>query len=159
MSEPSSTTKSSAYVVYVYVDYRKETGARLMRSYTNRKKAIAFAESLSTKYVKEPKAKKQKTESIMATNTGGSIVEESEGKKEDNGTGVEVVEEQDEENEYDDEEEDWIGEDPEYVSMIGTEFDARLKLPKNKLVDYGVSLTDVSALWYVRIAVDKVDQW
>ena len=46
-------TKKYAYVVYVYVDYRKETGARLMRSYSSREAAIEFAESLSTKYNKK----------------------------------------------------------------------------------------------------------
>ncbi len=57
LSAASTTeTVKTSYVVYLYVDYRKETGTRVIRTYFNRQKAIEFAESLSTKYEKEEEA-------------------------------------------------------------------------------------------------------
>jgi hypothetical protein len=111
-----------SYVVYLYVDYRKETGSKVLRTYFDRQKAIDFAESLSTNYVTAKKARKE-------------------------------PESNDEDEEEQDEEEKENG-GPEYVSLIGTEFDAKLRCPKNHLTEYGLTNQDVSNLWYTRIAVD-----
>jgi DNA-dependent RNA polymerase auxiliary subunit epsilon len=53
--------KASTFVVYVYVDYRKEVMMRCLRTYTDRHRAIEFAESLSTKYVPTEKLKRTRT--------------------------------------------------------------------------------------------------
>jgi hypothetical protein len=37
----SQSNKKYSYVVYVYVDYRKETGTRVLRTYTDRETAIS----------------------------------------------------------------------------------------------------------------------
>lgn len=39
------------YVVYVYVDYRKEIGQRMLRSFASKESAIAYAKSLTTDYL------------------------------------------------------------------------------------------------------------
>ncbi len=66
MSQLSTTstteTVKTSYVVYLYVDYRKEIGARVIRTYFNRQKAIEFAESLSTKYEKEEEEEEEEKE-------------------------------------------------------------------------------------------------
>jgi hypothetical protein len=106
--------KASSFVVYIYVVYRKEIMIRCMRSYVDRDRAIAFAESLSTKYVSN-----ERTE-----------------------------EDEQEDDEYD-----------SYTCCKGTEFDAKMKMPTNDLVKYGVSEEESRNFWYTRIAVDKVEQW
>ncbi len=62
----------NSYVVYVYVDYRKEIGTRVIRNYIDRQKAIEFAESLSTKYVDphpDPDEKEREPEYVCAVGT------------------------------------------------------------------------------------------
>ena len=106
-TEPVKTS----YVVYLYVDYSKEIGARVVRSYFNRQKAIDFAESLSTKYVGP------------------------------------------------NEEEDDPVSEPEYTVLAGSEFDSNLRIPKDRLVEFGLIPRDVSSLWYTRVAVDAVQHF
>lgn len=45
--------KSEVFVVYVYVDYRKEIGTRILRTYKDREEAIRFAKSLSIEFKAE----------------------------------------------------------------------------------------------------------
>jgi hypothetical protein len=66
-----TTITKSSFVVYVYVDYNKEIGTRVLRTYLDRQKAIDFAESLSTKYYpasrKEEEEEEYKSDNVMVS--------------------------------------------------------------------------------------------
>jgi hypothetical protein len=59
-STPSTIAKNAGkqeqvYVVYVYVDYRKEIGTQVLRAYSSSAEAVGFARAISVDY-KSPEA-------------------------------------------------------------------------------------------------------
>jgi hypothetical protein len=69
-----STEIKKSYVVYAYVDYRKEIGTRVIRTYLDPDKAIAFAESLTTKYVDPAKQEGEIEEETFDEDRGPEYV-------------------------------------------------------------------------------------
>lgn len=61
-THPKKVTPEEVYVVYVYIDYRKEIGARILRTYKKREEAIQFAKSLSIDYIVEKKLQEEEEE-------------------------------------------------------------------------------------------------
>jgi hypothetical protein len=70
----SQSNKKYSYVVYVYVDYRKETGTRVLRTYTDRETAISFAKSLSTEYVRSEAQKLEDDDEDRGEDNGPEYV-------------------------------------------------------------------------------------
>ena len=128
ITDVSEGTKAKVYVVYCYVDYRKEIGTRILRTYSDREKAIEWV----TKFAKQKKTEKK---------------QRVEDKKE--------VDTKDEENEekYDDYQEDG----PEYSCEVGTDFDAYVVYKKKKDLVEETGLDTLQDMFGLRIAIDCVE--
>jgi hypothetical protein len=116
------------YVVYVYVDYRKDIGTRVVRTYMDRQKAIEFAESLSAK----------------SPTTGSDAVDNTPCDNDNSGAS----------QEHDPEHEEDL---PEYNCQVGGLFDARVRFSASELIEFGILDKDDQWMWYLRVGVEEVN--
>jgi len=128
-------TSTTHYVVYVYVDYRKEIGQRMLKSFASKEAAIAYAKSLTTDYL--PVGSKRKAK--------------SEAKREDD----EAEEKEDGEDNADNDDEDvYSDHEIEYTCICGRVFDAFLAEQGN--AEVVKEHPDLKGEFINRIGVDEV---
>ena len=126
------------YVVYVYVDYRKEIGQRMLRSFASKESAIAYAKSLTTDYLAVGLKRKAEKEAK----------EDDEGEKEEECDDDDYDEDEDEGGVYKDRE-------IEHTCIPGRIFDAYLA--KGGKEEIRNKHPDLKHEFINRVGVDEVE--